>query len=622
MGWTCLCCECNGTGVFGCTGSSSLDNRLASFIPSLHSGSSSGAAGEERPIPVYVPQPLNSNGSSSARRPSANKTLTEPEVPFPEEEGGATPLTDEQPSTPVMDEEPGGSPSPPPPPPPEKKKKENPIDFLSRLISQTQKSKPLEVGSSSSSFLESFNLLTSKVKEQIELKKVTSDEDSNPGGSPGPKSWAAWKAEKAAEDGSGMDSSDMCIPPPPIPNFAVPPPPPPSSLAPPGPQLGMPPVLPMPVPPPGLTSPTSPFYQHTSPGQKENWPEVGEGMVDGGDGGGLPSPNIVYPPVQGEMSSPPFPPLNVKPVVPVKGILRKTSHSVLKELTPSSDADPSPSGPVMVPPPPPPLPPASDMRPPAQPPLADGSAISTVGSGSNSEALEFKEKLKRKTSVGGSAPAYTPNPIRPNLMTLTPGGEMDMDLDEEEEEEEEEEEDESARIPVLSSVVRRVDPVEQKQAREKEMQQLRERDTDKHQHSREPRDPSSSSSSTSSTAAAAAAAASSQRGDTFHKERRYSRDGGRDDYFPAFATSSPPGYEYRDNRSYPYGAQQPDPYYPPYAQNSRNFYGEGPYNSYPYGQPPPKRAFSKHGNPGSRRSYHYWSVGAAGLNSSGWELGI
>ena len=574
----------------GCTGSSSLDNRLANFIPSLHSGSSSGTAGEERPIPVYVPQPLNSNGSSAARRPSANKTLTEPEVPFPEDEGGATPLTDEQPSTPVMDEEPGDSPPPPPPPPPEKKKKENPIDFLSRLISQTQKSKPVEVGGSTSSFLESFNLLTSKVKEQHELKKLTSDEDSNPGGSPGPKSWAAWKAEKAAEDGSGVES-DMSIPPPPIPNFGMPPPPPPASLAPPVPPLGIPPVLPMPVPPPSLTSPTSPFYQHTSPGQKENWPEVGEGMGDGGDSG-MPSPNIVYPPVQGEMSSPPFPPLNVKPVVPVKGILRKTSHSVLKELTPSSDASSS-SGPAMPPPPPPPLPPVSDMRPTGvQPPLGDGNAISTLGSSANSEAQEFKEKLKRKTSVGGSAPAYAPNPIRPNLMTLTPGGEMDMDLDEEEEEEEEEdEEDESARIPVLSSVVRRVDPVEQKQAREKEMLQLRERETDKHQHPREPQDSSSSS-------------ASSLRGDTFHKERRYSRESGRDNYFPTFPSASS-GYDYRDSRPYGYRSEQPDPYYPPYSQNSHSFYGEGPYNSYPYGQPPPKRPFQKHGNPGNRRNYHY-----------------
>ena len=595
-------------------------------------------------------------------------------MPFPEEdedEGGATPLTDEQPSTPVLDEEPGDSPSPPPPPPPppppeKKKKKENPIDFLSRLISQTQKSKPLEVGSSSSSFLESFNLLTNKVKEQMELKKVGSDEDSNPGGgSPGPKSWAAWKAEKAAEDGGGpgvMDPSDMTVPPPPMPGFppivAIPPPPP-VSMAPPvaPPPLGMsPPVMSMPVPPPphhhGLTSPTPPFYQHTSPGQKENWPEVGDGVGggggggaagDGGDGSGISPLNMVYPPVQGEITAPPFPPLNTKPVVPVKGILRKTSHSVLKELTPGGGEAPAPSSSgaaVMTPPPPPPpLPPAPDMRPPVQPPLGDGgSAISTLGSGSsgslsgsnnNSEAQEFMEKLKRKTSIGGGggsggggggtpSPSYTPNPIRPNLMTLTPGGEMDMDLDEEEEEEEEddeeEDEDDTTRIPVLSSVVRRVDPLEQKQARDKEMQQLRERDSaDKHQHPREPRGGGDDS---SSAAAAASSSASSQRGgggvDTFHKERRYSREGGRGDtYLPSFtpSSSSSAGFNNRDNRPYGYGSEQPNPYFQQgYPQNSHNFYGEGGYNSYAYGQPPaPKRPFQKHGyhGDGGRRNYHY-----------------
>ncbi|KAK7116386.1 regulation of nuclear pre-mRNA domain-containing protein 2-like isoform X2 [Littorina saxatilis] len=574
-------------------GSSSLENRLASFISPLQAGSGSGSVVEERPIPVYVPQPLNSNGNTSSRRPSANKTLTEPDVPFPEEEeGGGTPLTDEQPSTPVMDEEPGDSPSPPPPPPPppeKKKKKENPIDFLSRLISQTQKTKPVGA-STSNSFLESFSLLTSKVKESINLKNSSDDDDddSNAGDSPGPKSWKAWKAEKAAKEDVSIEPSGipMGIPPPPISNFALPPPPPPTSLAPPiVPPMGVPPVMAMPVPPPVSSSP---FFQLTSPGQKENWPEVDDRMGDGGDS--LPSPNMVYPPMQDDLSSSPYPPM--KSVVQVKSILRKPGNSVLKELTPSSE-DSSSSSSMLAPPPPPPPPPLPRST--LQSVIGDGSAISTLGSGSDSEALEFREKLKRKTSVGGIPSSYTPNPIRPNLMTLTPGGEMDMDLDDEEEEEgEEEDEDETPRIPVLSSVVRRVDPVEQKIAREKEMHQLRERDSDI--HGRDLHEPPSS--------------APPPRGDTFQRERRYSREN-RDNYYPPSSSASSSGYGYRDNRSYGYVPEEPDPYYQPYPpRNSQpNFYGEAQYsnNGNYFGPTPPKRPFIKHGNNrgGNRQNYPY-----------------
>ncbi|XP_076465081.1 uncharacterized protein LOC143296935 isoform X2 [Babylonia areolata] len=530
------------------TGSIRLENRLASFLPTLQTVGSSVPlmTDEERPIPVYVPQPLNSSASSAAHRPSANKTLTEPDIPFQEDEegnGGSTPLTDEQPSTPVLDEEEPASdvPSPPPPPPPVEKK-ENPIDFLSRLISQTQKNKVEGGLSSSSSFLESFTCLTSKVKEHMDLKKggggAEEDSSHSEEGSPGPKSWAAWKAEKSMGDGElpGLD-----IPPPPVPNFNLPPLPSSSSVPLPVPP---PPDMPLPVPPPSQTSPRGLFFQHTSPGQKENWPQMGvEGAEE--ERQNIPSPNIVYPPVQDEVSPSPFPSLNTKAVQPVKGILRKNSNTVLRELTPSSEDPSSPD--FLPPPPPPPPPPVSDVRPSMHSPAhREGPCVSALGPASSSEgeAQEFMEKLKRKTSGGSTPPAYTPNPIFPNLMTLTPGGEMDMDLDdEEEEEEEEEEENEMTRIPVLSSVVRRVGPEEQKQVREKEMQQLKDRDMDRLKNQQDTHDSPSSSSSSSS-----------HRFETFHKERQFSRDGDQDTYFEA--TPSPSECKHRDGQPFNFERHQ------------------------------------------------------------------
>ena len=598
------------------TGSSRLESRLASFIPSLQSVGISGAgppdlSEEELPIPVYVPQPLTSNGASSKRRPSANKTLTEPDLPFQDQQGRSTPLADEQPSTPVMDEDPSDSPPPPPPPPAQEKKKENPIDFLSRLISQTQKNK-LEgaVGSSSSSFLESFTRLTSKVKEHIELKKGGSSEEDgegpSPGGSPGPKSWAAWKAEKASEDGS-REPPVLAIPPPPIPSFGLPPPPPPVSLGVPPP--GMPVGVPLPVPPPP-PAPTSPFYSHISPGQKENWPQPGEGMGEEGGGDPRPSSSVMYPPVQGDTPPPSFLPLTTKPI---KGILRKSNSSVLKELTPSSDVPPS-SESLLPPPPPPPI--MSSTRTPSLPAPSEDSDLSSLGSGPSSEAQEFMEKLKRKTSGSSTPPAYTPNPIRPNLMTLTPGGEMDMDLDDEDEEDEEEEEEEeekgedgTTRIPVLSSVVRRVDVEEERITRDKEMGQLKDRggSVDQLPHHREPHQephrephrearlhhPSSSPPSLPS-----------QRVDTFHKERRYSRENSNDNnYYPSSQPPSP-GFRFRDNPPVNFGPRLPNQFFQSFRQNLQNIYREGGFRSF-IGQNPSNRPFLG-GHPGNgRRNYRY-----------------
>lgn len=548
----------------------SLDNRLASIIPTLKSSSIM----KEQPIPVYIPQPL-AISSSTPRRPSANKTLTEAELPFPVEEGGGTPLTDETPTTPVMDEQPSVGSSPPPPPPDKKKQKENPIDFLSRLISQTQKSKPT---GSSSSFLETFSLLTSKSSEPVGLGSRDREGSMSPPPSQGPKSWAAWKAqtEKGVDDmaGPGSLSSGAGLPPPPLPTFVLAPPPPPSSMSVPPPGPVLPPTMVPPVPPP-MASPT--FYQHTSPGQKENWPEVQSGTNGAVDVG---PPNIVYPPLQ-EVSPPTFPSISK---VPVKGILRKTSHSVLKELTPSSEEITSSVSQLPPPPPPPTFGALSsaDVRPPDQPPLGASAVGSlSMGSGLKDEAEEFMEKLKRKTTVSSVVASYTPNPIRPNLMTLTPGsdgddgmGEMDMDLDEEDESASEGEVGRPKGIPVLSSVVRRVEHPE-KPSREKE--RLRDgRELSSHEHSssssRDPRD-------------------------AFLKDRHYSRRSS-DAYSPGQS------YDYRDSRSFGYGPP-PAPFFDPYPGNPPYFSGGDPFDAYNYGPPPPKRPYASPSHQ-RRSNYHHY----------------
>ncbi|KAL8602315.1 hypothetical protein ACOMHN_022828 [Nucella lapillus] len=227
-------------------GSLRLENRLASFLPSLHPVSSAlpFLTDVHTPLPAYLPHPITTTTTTTLTPTpttvihTPTKTPTQNQSPFPQDdddEGGSTPLTDEQPSTPVQDED--EELSPPPPPPPVEAKKENPIDFLSRLISQTQRTKAGGEGgmNSTSSFLESFTRLTSKVKEHIGLSKTAEEEeegeeedeedDEDEDGIPGPKSWAAWKKEKASS-GGGDSLSLPTPPPPPMPSFGLPPLPP------------------------------------------------------------------------------------------------------------------------------------------------------------------------------------------------------------------------------------------------------------------------------------------------------------------------------------------------------------------------------------------------------------
>ncbi|XP_050403735.1 regulation of nuclear pre-mRNA domain-containing protein 2 isoform X1 [Patella vulgata] len=81
--------------------------------------------------------------------------------------------------------------------------KENPIDFLTKLLSKTNSSVPV----TGASFLQNLSLLTSTVKSQYEQNKLTKDspkeEDSNNRDSQSdetPPSWAAWTAEESTPE--------------------------------------------------------------------------------------------------------------------------------------------------------------------------------------------------------------------------------------------------------------------------------------------------------------------------------------------------------------------------------------------------------------------------------------
>ncbi|CAG5132002.1 unnamed protein product [Candidula unifasciata] len=365
----------------------SLDSRLASFFDRNRSDSSN--------PPVYTPQMSRIPVSSSKV-----KVVTD-------DDGGTTPLDDETPTTPVQDENLVSPPKRNTPP-----KKENPIDFLSRLISQTQKA-PVKTGAPS--FLDSLTMLTSFNKKP----ETDSQQQAN-----APQSWAAWKMQSTESNTSpSQPSSPMSYGPPasipsssPLPyrsnsNLSTPSTPYPST------PTMVPPPMPMPVPPPvslnvpppppppfGLASviaanfsgPPPPVFQQTSPGQKENWPDL-------------------------------------KPIQPSEhAIPIRTSHnSVLKELVPAEDVDGKPAPPLSKE-----SSTSSAIVPDAMEIVSDEESDAEIDekpSLKSSELAgdaktEFAQKLKQKTSQGVvKSHVFVPNPERPNLMTLT----VSDDLDEE-----------------------------------------------------------------------------------------------------------------------------------------------------------------------------------------------
>lgn len=306
---------------------------------------------------------------------------------FSEEDGSTTPLDDETPTTPVQDENLASPPKRSTPP-----KKEKPIDFLSRLISQTQKA---PVKSGPASFLDSLSLLTN-------ISKKTDDSHTD---STNPQSWAAWKAKSGDVNSSPTQPSPASYVP--QPNVLTSP-----TQFPPTPTM-VPPPIPMPVPPPPITMnlglnmpppPPPPFsltsvlhpdfstpppgFQQTSPGQKENWPDIGRSQVSDH----------------------------------TSSVRATHNNSVLKELIPAEGFEGKGS---------------SHSKDSA--PLMDPDAMEIVSEeedsiGAHSENVgeakaEFAQKLKQKTCAQSSLKShiFVPNPERPNLMTLA----VQDDLDEE-----------------------------------------------------------------------------------------------------------------------------------------------------------------------------------------------
>lgn len=362
----------------------SLDSRLASFFDRNRSDTSN--------PPVYTPQISRVTASNSKVKMGGD------------DDGGTTPLDDEAPTTPVQDENLVSPPKRNTPP-----KKENPIDFLSRLISQTQKA-PVKTGAPS--FLDSLTMLTSFNKKP----EADSQQQANT-----PQSWAAWKMQTNESNTSPSQPSSPLsyVPSPSLPGSSPLPYRPSSNLStpptpyPPAPAM-VPPPIPMPVPPPvslnvpppppppfGLASviaanfsgPPPPVFQQTSPGQKENWPDL--------------------KPLQS--SEHPIP-------------IRTSHNSVLKELVPAEDVDVK-SGP--------PLPKESSSSTAIVPDAME--IVSEEESDAESDEkptlkskeltgdakTEFAQKLKQKTSQGMvKSHVFVPNPEQPNLITLTVSDDM------------------------------------------------------------------------------------------------------------------------------------------------------------------------------------------------------
>ena len=383
--------------------------------------------------------------------PGTPPTTAPETTPIVDDTGGSTPLADERPTTPVMDED---SVDLHPSPVPTSPQEENPIDFLSRLISQTQKSKRADETNSSASFIECFSRLTNRVKEHVALNNGAAFENC----SQAPQNWATWKKENASE--SSMECNEM--PASIVTNASY------TSITT-GSTIEVSPVLTNSLHCPTATSPNwvdnagVSFYRNAF----TNLDLRGKGNDSHSKGNTMFSSNIVYPPVVEEIGSSTLSSLSV---LPTKDSLHTYSNADHTELSFGVDQLlPSPS--VSFPPPtlPPPTQPCGDVDSDERT-YGKGNSIPTVESCSKNEAQEFMEKLKWKTSLANiwPCPSYSQNPVFPNLRTLTPGGEMDMDLEDGHEIEDGELKDSVTHIPVLGSIVRRAGITEQRSVKEKE----------------------------------------------------------------------------------------------------------------------------------------------------------
>ncbi|KAJ8304572.1 hypothetical protein KUTeg_018155 [Tegillarca granosa] len=160
-----------------------LESRIAKMIPTLQPLNQHHDPRQHESEPaVYNPPPKKHSSITSLQ--SA-------------EHGEGTPTKDEGSSTPVMDEKPESPPNDRNSVPPSSKS-QNPIDFLTQILSKTSKS-----SQGSSNFLQNLSLLTSTVKTQYQQQKEANSHQGTGSSSPSleqqstpPNSWAEWKAQR------------------------------------------------------------------------------------------------------------------------------------------------------------------------------------------------------------------------------------------------------------------------------------------------------------------------------------------------------------------------------------------------------------------------------------------
>ncbi|XP_041370408.1 regulation of nuclear pre-mRNA domain-containing protein 2-like [Gigantopelta aegis] len=180
----------------------SLESRIASLVPTSEQQDNLSASflqQKQKEVPVYNPSKVLGPGFASLAVDEGNST------PLADEKGGSTPVLDEVPDLLGDESQHNQSDEMHDAESSEPVKKQNPIDFLTTLISNTKKNAPV-----SSDFLQNLTLLTSTVKTHIEQEHQIQDGDSSDSATP--KSWAAWKAKVIqTSDSETSDNSPQQI---------------------------------------------------------------------------------------------------------------------------------------------------------------------------------------------------------------------------------------------------------------------------------------------------------------------------------------------------------------------------------------------------------------------------
>lgn len=181
-------------------GPNALESRIATMIPSLPTGS----VQHNQVAPSSTPHNMDPRGQLPL--PAENPPVYIPPKPtiikVLQQEGG-TPTKDEGSCTPVMDEK---EDSPP-------RSHQNPIDFLTQILSKTPKT-----STPGSSFLQNLSLLTNTVKSQFQHNRegLKQPQPVQPPPIEAPNSWAEWKAQMNSEQVPQPVAPPIGLPQPPL----------------------------------------------------------------------------------------------------------------------------------------------------------------------------------------------------------------------------------------------------------------------------------------------------------------------------------------------------------------------------------------------------------------------